>query len=103
MTATATHATANELIAAVRECFPNETIADFTETSVDLQLDPYSERIVKVEAEAGDAGPRAGISLIHPQLGLIGSISRTYSGDACGQLTEDVFKFLKGVFNYTWM
>ncbi|MCX4749265.1 hypothetical protein OG455_27795 [Kitasatospora sp. NBC_01287] len=103
MTATATIAPANELIAAVRDCFPSDTIAGFTETYVNLLVDPYGDRIVKVEAETGDDGIRVEISLIHPELGLIGSISRTYRGDASDRLIEGVFKFLKGVFNYTWM
>lgn len=94
----------DKLIAAVRDCFPSDSITAFTGTSLDLLVDPYGDRTVRIEARPGEAEPSVQVSLIHPSLGLICSISRAYAGDnASTQLTGDVFKFLKGVFNYAWM
>ncbi|MFJ4668862.1 hypothetical protein [Kitasatospora purpeofusca] len=99
MSAIATATVVTGPIAAIRACFPGESVESVTEGAIVLQLDPYGDRLVKVEAASGTAT----ISLVHPQLGPVASASRSYADDAFDGLTDDLFKFLKGVFNYTWM
>ncbi|MEU5389567.1 hypothetical protein [Kitasatospora cineracea] len=94
-----TDAVAAEMIAAVRNCFPVDSIDSATEGIINLQVDPYGDRLVKVEASFGTAT----ISLIHPELGSVAWASHTYREGEADRLTDAVFAFLKGVFNYGWM
>ncbi|MFD7639615.1 hypothetical protein ACFV4P_03085 [Kitasatospora sp. NPDC059795] len=88
-------AAAAEMIAAVRDCFPADSIANVTEDIIDLQLDPYGERIVKVEAGFGIAT----ISLIHPEKGTEAWTSHPYRDGGTDGLTDAVFAFIKAAFN----